>query len=201
MEALPQHTFAGKVISVGQLPSDSGPLVRYPVRASVGNGDGLLNLQMAAHARVLTTGEHYGSHAAATRALAATVVVENMGLKSGFLVLALVQACGGRSGPRAEGPATETGSVAGAADASMPRPTRQRCGFRSSLPSQLYVEHDATIYARSRGVVESIRQTSGAGSPPASLWPGWRAPTSASPWPRPKRGSPIPSSRWSDSGH
>jgi GAF domain-containing protein/multidrug resistance efflux pump len=54
VDALPQRTFAGTVNSVGQLPADSGPLVRYPVRASVANSDGFLKPQMAAHARVLT---------------------------------------------------------------------------------------------------------------------------------------------------
>jgi GAF domain-containing protein/biotin carboxyl carrier protein len=54
VDALPQRTFTGRVSSVGQLPADSGPLVRYPVRASVANTDGLLKPQMAAHARVLT---------------------------------------------------------------------------------------------------------------------------------------------------
>jgi GAF domain-containing protein/multidrug resistance efflux pump len=54
VDALPQRTFVGSVTSVGQLPSDSGPLVRYPVRATVANGDDLLKPQMAAHARVLT---------------------------------------------------------------------------------------------------------------------------------------------------
>ena len=49
-----RNTFSGTVSSVGQLPADSGPLVRYPVRASVANGEGLLKPQMAAHARVLT---------------------------------------------------------------------------------------------------------------------------------------------------
>ncbi len=79
-----------------------------------------------------------------------------MGLKSGFLVLALVQACSGRSGPRAERPATETGSVAGAADASIASADTATVRVPLVLPSQLYVEHDATIYARSPGVVESI---------------------------------------------
>ncbi len=54
VDALPQQTFIGRVNSVGQLPADSGTPVRYPVRASVANGDGLLKPQMAAHARVLT---------------------------------------------------------------------------------------------------------------------------------------------------
>jgi multidrug resistance efflux pump len=54
VDALPQHTFAGKVISVGQLPVDSGTTVRYPVRASVANLEGVLKPHMAAYARVLT---------------------------------------------------------------------------------------------------------------------------------------------------
>lgn len=54
VDALPQRTFAGWVTSVGQLPVDTGSSVRYPVRASVANPDGLLKPQMAAHARVLT---------------------------------------------------------------------------------------------------------------------------------------------------
>jgi GAF domain-containing protein len=54
VDALPQRTFAGTVTSVGQLPVDSGPGVRYPVRASVPNPDGILKPQMAAYARVLT---------------------------------------------------------------------------------------------------------------------------------------------------
>ncbi len=54
VDALPQRTFAGLVTSVGQLPFDSDETVRYPVRASVANPDGILKPQMAAYARVLT---------------------------------------------------------------------------------------------------------------------------------------------------
>jgi GAF domain-containing protein/biotin carboxyl carrier protein len=54
VDALPQRTFEGRVTSVGQLPTDSGTPVRYPVRAAVANPDELLKPQMAAHARVLT---------------------------------------------------------------------------------------------------------------------------------------------------
>ena len=54
VDALPQRTFAGVVTSVGQLPSDTGNSVRYPVRASVANPDGILKPQMEAYARVLT---------------------------------------------------------------------------------------------------------------------------------------------------
>jgi GAF domain-containing protein/multidrug resistance efflux pump len=55
VDALPQHTFSGRVSSIGQLPSDSGAsTIRYPVRAYVANPNGLLRPQMAAYARVLT---------------------------------------------------------------------------------------------------------------------------------------------------
>ena len=54
VDALPQRTFEGKVTSIAQLPVDSGTPVHYPVRAKVGNPDGVLRPQMAAHARVLT---------------------------------------------------------------------------------------------------------------------------------------------------
>ncbi len=54
VDALPQHTFSGLVTSVGQLPLDSVPEVRYPVRAMVANEQGVLKPHMAAYARVLT---------------------------------------------------------------------------------------------------------------------------------------------------
>jgi multidrug resistance efflux pump len=54
VDALPQRTFVGRVTSIGQLPTDSGPSVHYPVRASIENSSGLLKPQMAAYARVLT---------------------------------------------------------------------------------------------------------------------------------------------------
>jgi multidrug efflux pump subunit AcrA (membrane-fusion protein) len=54
VDALPQRTFVGRVTSVGELPIDSGAVVRYPVRAAVANPDGVLKPQMAAYARVLT---------------------------------------------------------------------------------------------------------------------------------------------------
>ncbi|HEY4647548.1 MAG TPA: GAF domain-containing protein [Gemmatimonadales bacterium] len=54
VDALPQHTFTGPVSSIGELPFDSGPVVRYPVRAYVANPDGLLKPLTPAYARVLT---------------------------------------------------------------------------------------------------------------------------------------------------
>jgi GAF domain-containing protein/multidrug resistance efflux pump len=55
VDALPQRTFVGRVTSIGQLPTDSGAAVHYPVRATVANPDGLLKPRMAAYARVLTS--------------------------------------------------------------------------------------------------------------------------------------------------
>lgn len=78
-----------------------------------------------------------------------------MELKGGFLVLALIQACNGRSTPSAEAPATETGSVASVSD-SIASADTTTVEIPLALPSQLYVEHDATIYSRSPGIVESI---------------------------------------------
>jgi GAF domain-containing protein len=54
VNALPQRTFSGRVLTVGQLPSDTGEVVHYPVRAAVANPDGLLKPEMAAYVRVLT---------------------------------------------------------------------------------------------------------------------------------------------------
>jgi membrane fusion protein, multidrug efflux system len=85
-----------------------------------------------------------------------------MGLRNGFLIMALIQvmvliqACSGRSGPRAEKAGTETGSMAGSSGPSIASADTATVQVPLSLPSQLYVERDAAIYARSPGVVESI---------------------------------------------
>jgi len=52
--AMPQHTFAGRVTSIGATSVAATGLVSFPVRAVVANPDGLLRPGMAAHARVLT---------------------------------------------------------------------------------------------------------------------------------------------------
>ena len=52
--ALPQHTFAGRVTSIGATSTTAGGTVSFPVRAVVANPDGLLRPGMAAYARVLT---------------------------------------------------------------------------------------------------------------------------------------------------
>jgi multidrug efflux pump subunit AcrA (membrane-fusion protein) len=54
VDALPQRTFSGTVVSIGQLPADTVDGVHYPVRARVANPDGLLKPSMAAYVRVLT---------------------------------------------------------------------------------------------------------------------------------------------------
>src|SRR2546422_7839178 len=54
VDALPQRTFEGRVSFLGELPVDSLPDVRFPVRAKVPNPDGLLRPGMAAHVKVLT---------------------------------------------------------------------------------------------------------------------------------------------------
>jgi GAF domain-containing protein len=54
VDALPQRTFSGTVVSIGQLPADTVDGVHYPVRARVPNPDGLLKPSMAAYVRVLT---------------------------------------------------------------------------------------------------------------------------------------------------
>jgi GAF domain-containing protein/biotin carboxyl carrier protein len=54
VSALPQTTFAGRVVSIASLPTDRDGGVWFPVRAVVANPDGLLRPGMVAHARVLT---------------------------------------------------------------------------------------------------------------------------------------------------
>jgi GAF domain-containing protein/multidrug resistance efflux pump len=54
VDAAPQRTFVGRVLSVAPMPADTGAEVRYPVRAVVANPDGMLRPSMAAYVRVLT---------------------------------------------------------------------------------------------------------------------------------------------------
>jgi GAF domain-containing protein/multidrug resistance efflux pump len=54
VDALPQRTFTGRVISIASAASPGDGSVRFPVRAAVPNPDGLLRPGMAAYARVLT---------------------------------------------------------------------------------------------------------------------------------------------------
>jgi multidrug efflux pump subunit AcrA (membrane-fusion protein) len=52
--AMPQHTFAGRVTSIGSTSAIAAGSVSFPVRAVVANPDGLLRPGMASYARVLT---------------------------------------------------------------------------------------------------------------------------------------------------
>ncbi|HEX6644112.1 MAG TPA: GAF domain-containing protein [Gemmatimonadales bacterium] len=54
VDALPQRTFTGRVLSVAPLPVVRGDEASYPVRAAVANPDSLLRPGMTAYARVLT---------------------------------------------------------------------------------------------------------------------------------------------------
>ena len=90
--------------------------------------------------------------------------------RSALPLALLVAACGGDGGRQvgtaaATLAATPAGAVATAESVSVDRPL--------TLPSQLYVEHDATVLARSSGVVESILADIGtrvaAGQPLARL--------------------------------
>ncbi len=79
-----------------------------------------------------------------------------MGLRIGLVVLAFIHACSGRSDPPAERAATETGSTARPSETSIVSADTATVQVSLAVPSQLYVEHDAAIYARSPGVVQSI---------------------------------------------
>jgi membrane fusion protein, multidrug efflux system len=87
--------------------------------------------------------------------LGAAVMVEVMELKRAAL-LALTVSCSGRPAPPGGQGASETGSAVTATDASIASADTATVTVPLSLPSQLYVERDAAIYARSSGVVESL---------------------------------------------
>ncbi|MDF3052072.1 MAG: hypothetical protein K0S19_177 [Geminicoccaceae bacterium] len=73
------------------------------------------------------------------------------------IVLSLALACSGESSPNHAARGTETGSL-GAAPPPSSLITADTATVQVPLvlPSQLYVEHDATIYARSPGIVGEI---------------------------------------------
>jgi membrane fusion protein (multidrug efflux system) len=87
-------------------------------------------------------------------------------IRLAFAVSLLLAACAGEADPPADRPietagasvssaaATPGGAIATAESVTVDRPL--------SLPSQLYVEHDAAVLARSTGVVESILADMGA---------------------------------------
>ncbi|HEY3011267.1 MAG TPA: efflux RND transporter periplasmic adaptor subunit [Gemmatimonadales bacterium] len=77
-------------------------------------------------------------------------------MKQSLFLLLLTVACGGRPVSRAAGPPTETGSLSAQPSAPIAIAETTTVQAPLTLPSQLYVEHDATIYARSPGVVKSV---------------------------------------------
>jgi len=87
--------------------------------------------------------------------LGKTVLVEAMELKTAFL-LAFTMACSASSGQRGQQAGSETGSATTGADASIASADTATVEVPLSLSSQLYVERDATIFARSPGIVEAV---------------------------------------------
>jgi membrane fusion protein, multidrug efflux system len=83
--------------------------------------------------------------------------VEALVVKGTFLLAAALVACGGRQSEqsRASGDSAAADSGA-AAPASLVTADTATIDAPLSLPAQLYVEHDAVVFARSAGVVESI---------------------------------------------
>jgi multidrug resistance efflux pump len=61
VDALPQRTFTGQVVSVAAIPADSAGESTFPVRAMVANEEGLLRPGMSPYARVLTAPASLGS--------------------------------------------------------------------------------------------------------------------------------------------
>lgn len=83
------------------------------------------------------------------------LLVEAMVMKkTGFLLL--VAACSSQPGSRPVAVQSESGALPAGAEASTVTADTLTVQSELALPSQLYVEHDATIYARSAGIVESI---------------------------------------------
>ena len=72
------------------------------------------------------------------------------------IALSLAIACSGEPAPESAARGTETGSLAAAPNARLIVADTATLQVPLALPSQLYVEHDATIYARSPGIVEAI---------------------------------------------
>lgn len=72
------------------------------------------------------------------------------------LLWILTLACSGKPASRPAPPTVETGSLGAASTTSIAIADTATVQVAFALPSQLYVEHDATIYARSSGIVESI---------------------------------------------
>jgi RND family efflux transporter MFP subunit len=86
-------------------------------------------------------------------------MVENTGMRRALLLI-LTVGCSRQPTTRAAAPPTESGSLGAAASAApaaaIATADTATVQVPLALPSQLYVEHDATIYARSAGIVESV---------------------------------------------
>lgn len=82
-------------------------------------------------------------------------MVETPFMKRCFL-LVLTAACSGQPGSRPAAAPIETGSLGGASAATIATADTATVQVPLTLPSQLYVEHDAIIYARSAGIIESV---------------------------------------------
>jgi membrane fusion protein (multidrug efflux system) len=91
-------------------------------------------------------------------------MVENMGMKPALLLI-LTVGCSGRPATRAAAPPTESGSLGAASAPTIATADTATVQVPLALPSQLYVEHDATIYARSAGIVEAVLVDLGAQVP------------------------------------
>jgi membrane fusion protein (multidrug efflux system) len=100
--------------------------------------------------------------------------VEDSAVRQSILVL-LIVGCGGQTpaASHTDPPPTETGSLGAATTPVTATADTTTVRVPLSLPSQLYVERDATIYSRSPGIVETILVDLGAqvskGQPMARL--------------------------------
>jgi membrane fusion protein (multidrug efflux system) len=83
--------------------------------------------------------------------------VEALVVKRALLFVAVLVACGGRQSDQSGASSDAAGADSGAAaPASLVTADTATIDAPLSLPAQLYVEHDAVVFARSAGVVESI---------------------------------------------
>ena len=82
-------------------------------------------------------------------------MVEGTGMKRALLLI-LIVGCGSQPAKPAAAPPTESGSLGATSGPTIATADTATVQVPLALPSQLYVEHDATIYARSPGIVEAV---------------------------------------------
>ena len=82
-------------------------------------------------------------------------MVEGTGMKRALLLI-LIVGCSSQPAKRAAAPPTESGSLGATSGPTIATADTATVQVPLALPSQLYVEHDATIYARSPGIVEAV---------------------------------------------